>query len=133
MTDHEGPVCDFCLAPDPRWVFDGPNPDNEKALAIIDTTTNEREVYTVRDDNAWAACTRCSNLIVRKRVQRLTEAHVEGVLKGMSFGPLDRATYYANRLEFFRETLDGLGPRRTRTEQERRSWGVFHITSADEK
>jgi len=122
-TEHKGPVCDICLRPDPRWIFDGPDPDGNRIVEA------EGEALFVTDSGSWATCTRCSNLVMRKRVQRLAEVCVyEGSERcGLQFNPSELAAYMVERMEYFRKVIAGLGPRRTRNAAERQSKGEVHI------
>jgi len=118
MTDHKGPVCDFCLKPHPRWAFDGPDPDAGLVEAAKRTTL-------VVDNGVWASCTRCSNLVMRNNAVRLAEVCVEEGTKrmGIPLGPHEAGDYFLNRLAYFRKAIPGLGPRRPMNTKECASEG----------
>lgn len=123
MTEHRGPVCDFCLRPNPRWSFDGPNPHAGELQDV------EGHAVLIGDNGVWSACTRCSNLVMRGSVERLAEVAAEGAvtLGNLPLSPLEFAEYTLELRKLYEITLPKLGLRRARNKKERNSEGGFVI------
>lgn len=120
ITEHKGPVCDFCLKPDPRWSFDGPDP-----AAGVQEVAGQTVIKG--DSGVWAACTACSNLVKRGRAVELAKRAARYGLERLGL-PLTEVPVYAVTLSgYYAKVLPGLGPRRVASKVERESPGGFVV------
>lgn len=69
-------VCDFCLEPEPAWLYQA---DLLKVASIID---DEELVYNLGHD--WAVCNRCTLLLESDRVDELIEAVLVNKMRTVS-------------------------------------------------
>jgi len=126
ITSHKGPVCDFCLKPDPRWSFDGPTmhaPVQEVKGHLV----------SISDVNVWASCTRCSMLVKTKRIERLAEvAAQEGMARmGLPYTELQALEHQASLLVDYRRVVPLFSPRRVRSKTELEATGELEIKVTD--
>lgn len=127
VTEHEGPVCDFCLAPDPRWTFVCTEEQTEARIVVTAETTHR---IIAQHSKEWAACTRCSNLIQRKNTARLADVAAREGMAAMNvqFLPTD-VEVYAKRLRvWYDELIPQFGRRRAASAAERKGDGTFRVT-----
>jgi hypothetical protein len=131
IARHNGPVCDFCLKPGPRWSFDCSH--RHEIVALEGETSAGTSVpaasllASIDYGKTWAACTRCSGLVARKNIGRLAEVAADSAFRhwGPSLG--SRAEVVDLLLSLYRRFVPLMGERRLATKEELAEGGEFFV------
>lgn len=114
-----GPVCDFCLARNPRWSYDPV--DITVGAEVVPAPAGSppgTTAYHLPSADAWACCNRCSTIIERGDVKALARACAETAARrlheacGTHYTREDIEADYAKQCVRLAELLPQFKPRR---------------------